>query len=151
MQFFSKNHSKAEIEQIEILELLCKKYNIPEFTKKVVVEEGAIPHSHPVLTLNTRTKDELSILQTLLHEQFHWYVKEHPKFDEWIQYVEGKYSDYGHIVVCFNTRNYLQKILTSEEVERVYNLWQPYPEIEKLVTDEFDQIAKDLQKFNLVY
>lgn len=42
-------------------------------TRDVVVEEKAIPHSHPVLTLNTQyLKNDNALLATFIHEQFHW-------------------------------------------------------------------------------
>ncbi|MEO1653894.1 MAG: hypothetical protein AAFU64_10130, partial [Bacteroidota bacterium] len=42
------------------------------FTYQVIIAERAIPHSHPVLTLNSRyLKDDLKQLSTFLHEQFH--------------------------------------------------------------------------------
>ena len=45
------------------------------FTADVVIERGAIPHSHPVLTLNTRDLDnDTAKLSTFLHEQIHWLV-----------------------------------------------------------------------------
>jgi hypothetical protein len=43
------------------------------FTKDVVVDETAIPHSHPVLTVHTRhLGDDDMLVATLVHEQFHW-------------------------------------------------------------------------------
>lgn len=45
-----------------------------QFTDRVVIDERAIPHSHPVLTLSTRfllrTPD--GVLASYLHEQIHW-------------------------------------------------------------------------------
>lgn len=43
------------------------------FTRQVIIRSGVQPHSHPVLTLNTRQIDEPDgFLGTFLHEQFHW-------------------------------------------------------------------------------
>ena len=45
------------------------------FTTSVVIDERAIPHSHPVLTLHTRhIEDDLHLLSTFLHEQIHWHL-----------------------------------------------------------------------------
>lgn len=42
-------------------------------TRTIVIDEEAIPHSHPVLTLHTRhLKDDDQLLSTFLHEQLHW-------------------------------------------------------------------------------
>ena len=47
------------------------------YTRDVVIEQGAIPHSHPVLTLNARPGADDAKLATFVHEQFHWYVDAH--------------------------------------------------------------------------
>ena len=44
-------------------------------TRRVRIESGTVPHSHPVLTLNTRhLGDDERQLATFLHEQLHWYL-----------------------------------------------------------------------------
>lgn len=43
------------------------------FTYTVVIREGDVPHSHPLLTINTlHLKDDASALSVFIHEQFHW-------------------------------------------------------------------------------
>lgn len=45
------------------------------FTTRVRIESGVIPHSHPVLTLNTRhLDDDERQLATFIHEQMHWFA-----------------------------------------------------------------------------
>src|SRR5688500_13938750 len=60
------------------LERLLKAYDVTKwiFTKSIVTDEKtAIPHSHPVLTLNVRhIKDDELLLSTLIHEQIHWFM-----------------------------------------------------------------------------
>lgn len=47
------------------------------FTRRIIVEHRAVPHSHPVLTINTRNVGrEPAFLSTFLHEQFHWLAEE---------------------------------------------------------------------------
>lgn len=45
-----------------------------EYATRVRIAPGEIPHSHPVLTLNTMLRAEGALLSTYLHEQMHWYV-----------------------------------------------------------------------------
>jgi hypothetical protein len=45
-----------------------------EYTNHLRVAPTEIPHSHPVLTLNTALYDPEEILCEYLHEQMHWYV-----------------------------------------------------------------------------
>lgn len=165
MNFKTKNNSPEEIERIKLLENLAKKYKIPEFTSEVIVEKRIIPHSHPVLTLNTRKQSDLSVLKTLIHEQFHWWDSRHQNHDKCIAYLKTKYKDdgehnksgkhpnsyWGHIIVCFNTRNYFKKILTEDEVKAIYEEWQGYPTLEKKISDNFDVFEKELRQFNMVY
>ena len=52
-----------------------EKYDVDSwiYTQRVHIDERAIPHSHPVLTLHTRhLGEEHGLLATFLHEQFHW-------------------------------------------------------------------------------
>lgn len=48
-----------------------------EWTDQVVVETHVVPHSHPVLTLNTRRSGD-GLLASYLHEQLHWWLHDHP-------------------------------------------------------------------------
>ena len=48
------------------------------FTRDVLIQDGVIPHSHPVLTLNTRyLDDDTAQLATFVHEQLHWFLTDH--------------------------------------------------------------------------
>ena len=60
------------------LEKLFDEYDLSPwlFTQAVVIDEDAVPHSHPVLTLHTRhLKDDLLLLSTFIHEQSHHYCQ----------------------------------------------------------------------------
>ncbi len=49
-----------------------------EFTRDVRIAPLEFPHSHPVLTLNTRVAGHPdALLAVYLHEQMHWYLAEH--------------------------------------------------------------------------
>lgn len=151
------------MEVVEIVKNLCQKYDIPTFTHEIVIERGVVPHSHPILTLNTRTKDERVILKTLVHEQLHWHAQNHPNYDECISYLKTKYEDDGehnksglypnsyweHIIVCFNTRGYLMNALSVNNFEWVYGEWQPYPTLEKYIAECYENIQEDLEKFDI--
>ncbi len=112
---------RAEREAQARQELLAlhQKYNLERwiFTREVIVESGAIPHSHPVLTVNTRyLGDEIGALSAYLHEQLHWYaVENEAAVDAAIADLEeifpdapvggadgarDKNSTYLHLIVC---------------------------------------------------
>jgi hypothetical protein len=48
------------------------------FTHRIEIDEEAMPHSHPLLTLNAEwADDERMALAELVHEQLHWFEEEH--------------------------------------------------------------------------
>jgi hypothetical protein len=61
------------------LESLLANYDLSpwRFTSKIVIDDDAIPHSHPVLTLHTRhLRDDDLLLSTYIHEQSHHYFSD---------------------------------------------------------------------------
>jgi hypothetical protein len=51
-------------------------------TRRVLVDETQLPHSHPTLTIHTRhVGDRLGLLATFVHEQLHWLEEEPWLFD----------------------------------------------------------------------
>jgi non-ribosomal peptide synthetase component F len=69
--------SEREKETADLLSALVQSYDLRAwtFTRTVRIEEGVIPHSHPVLTLNTRhLEDREQLLALFLHEQIHWFL-----------------------------------------------------------------------------
>lgn len=88
------------------------------FTRKVVIEQGAVNHAFPVLTLNAyfaSSPDEL--LSTYIHEQLHWHLRNrademqaaiaelrqlHPRVPVGLPAsAENEYSTYAHLVDCY--------------------------------------------------
>jgi hypothetical protein len=104
-----------------------------EYARKVRIAPLEIPHSHPVITLNSFWRDELGLLATYLHEQMHWYVTWYSHIDcgRWRQLFrllreryqqvpvggsEGapdEFSGYLHLIV-----NWLEVEITARFVER---------------------------------
>ncbi|MFP2928163.1 hypothetical protein ACLESO_23785 [Pyxidicoccus sp. 3LG] len=76
-----KQGTGPEQETRRQLELLLTRYDLSPwlFTREVQIDERAVPHSHPVLTLHTRhLRDDLLLLATFIHEQSHWYFTAKP-------------------------------------------------------------------------
>jgi hypothetical protein len=62
------------------LERLLSQYDLTQwiFTTSVIIDEDAIPNSHPILTLHTRhLRDDDLLLSTFVHEQAHWFFDQH--------------------------------------------------------------------------
>lgn len=61
------------------LKKLLAEYDVSKwiFTREILIEEGGIPHSRPILTITPRNLylyDELVFLSTFLHEQICWFL-----------------------------------------------------------------------------
>ena len=72
-----KNGTAEEAETRAQLLGLLEKFDVTPwlFTTSVLIDPAETPHSHPVLTLNTRYSEH-ALLATFLHEQMHWRVDE---------------------------------------------------------------------------
>lgn len=118
----------------EILRLVAE-YDVAPWihTWDILIDENAIPHSHPVLTLHTRdVGDEALLLSTFLHEQFHWledgatldaFRAAMDDFAELYPDAPGRSgggardveSTYRHLVVCDFELQAMTKLLGAEE------------------------------------
>ena len=71
------NGTEAEERARAQLSRLLEEYDLTPwiFTYDVAIEARVVPHSHPVLTLNTRyLEDDIAQLSTFVHEQIHWFL-----------------------------------------------------------------------------
>lgn len=162
--------SEAERKTREQFQRLFDQYDLRKwrFTSRVRIDEGArIPHSHPVLTLNTRYEGEL-LLSTYLHEQLHWFVwrrgrraglaieelrRRYP--DTPIAAPEGagdEFSSFLHYIVCYLEYVALIEVLGLEEARRVIDHWctHHYTETYKTVLRDFEAIGEIVRRYGLV-
>ncbi len=103
-----------------MLQKVLQDYDLSKytFTRKVVIEERAMNHAFPELTLNVRFADsEDELLSSFVHEQLHWYLRDndgpqHHAVRELKEMypnapvglpegAENEYSTYGHLVDCY--------------------------------------------------
>src|SRR5688572_7969170 len=82
LQISLKGNTEKEQQKKNQVEKLLKQYKPSKwiFTKNILIDEQTrIPHSHPVLTLNTNQLDnDLATLSTFIHEQLHWFEEANP-------------------------------------------------------------------------
>jgi hypothetical protein len=74
------HNSWREMETSLRLRQIPSKYDLQKYTfmREVIIEEGTMNHGFPVLTLNLFFGDRADeLLSTYLHEQLHWYLREH--------------------------------------------------------------------------
>jgi hypothetical protein len=154
------------------LERLLKTYDVSKWiaTKSIVIDEKtAVPHSHPVLTLNTRhIKDDELLLSTFVHENMHWFViREDGKIEAAIKEFKtmfpkvpiagpeganGEDSTYNHIAVCYLEYRAMRELLGELKAKQVMEFWATdhYTWIYKTVLERPRDIGQVLFKNNLV-
>lgn len=121
--------SKREREIREQLLCLLRKYDLGKwlFTREIRIEEGATPHSHPVLTLNTRhLGDDSLLLASFIHEQLHW-----------------------HLLLCCLEYQALIELLGLEEAQRVLRCQNHYRWIYTTILQDQDRIGALLACYDL--
>lgn len=147
----------SEVKTRDQLQRLLTAYDLSDWvwTQKVVIEEGAIPHSHPVLTLNTRhLTDDALLLSTFVHEEYHWYETAHPRetsaaIAELKKAFPGlpsggmdgaadEESSYLHVLVCYAEWQKMKFLVGAERARRVMEFWahDHYRAIYRLVLDK---------------
>jgi hypothetical protein len=109
-------------------------------TRTVQIDEDAIPHSHPVLTLHARhLNDDDLALATFIHEQCHWHLERHAAaVDAVVASLRKRYphvpvggregarserSSYEHLVVGWLELDGVARLLGRERARRVLEHW----------------------------
>ncbi len=128
-----EQQTKATLEQV------LAAYDLKEytFTRRVVIDQAAVNHAIPVLTLNTRfasSPDDL--LSSYVHEQLHWHTGggQSPRQQAAVaelrrmypgapvglpEGAETAFSTYGHLVVCYLEIVADRKLLGAERTAAV--------------------------------
>lgn len=110
------------------------------YTTSIVIDERAIPFSHPVLTLHTRhAKDDELLLSTFVHEQFHWFLAGRREATEMAiadlrklfptvpaggtAGARDEYSTYLHLLVCYLEQQADVRVLGELKTKQVMAFW----------------------------
>ena len=129
------------------------------FTRTVQIRSRVIPHSHPVLTLNTQyIENDTAQLATLLHEQFHWYVSARP--DTAVEALEaelrrlypnapaqppdganGLESTYLHLIVCTLEYEATAAIFGRAVARRTLEQWRHYTWVYRTILDDNERLV----------
>ena len=135
------HHSAAELATEAKLQRLLADYDLKAwtFTREILIDERAIPHSHPVLTLHTRhLNHDDELLSAYLHEQLHWFLSRQESDTDaavrelmrlypevpvgFPQGAQDRESTYEHLLVCRLERQADLKLLGPERTERVMQI-----------------------------
>ncbi|MGD0694015.1 MAG: hypothetical protein ABSB82_04100 [Terriglobia bacterium] len=154
--------TKAELASI-LSEYDLSKYT---FTDQVVIEEGAMNHAFPVLTLNCRflgSDDEL--LSSFIHEQLHWYLRAHlPQTRDGIRQLRGyyphvpvglpegadtEYSTYGHLIDCYLEMQADRQLMGEKRTKAVIEHKPHYLWIYKTIVKDEPRIGSLVEEEHL--
>jgi hypothetical protein len=130
------------------------------FIDRVVLDDGSISHSHPVLTIGARTKavrTDKGLLAVYLHEQIHWFLSGHPvRLRRALTDLKAKYplvkvgakeggardekSSYLHLLVCTLEYDALRTIIGNVSSTRLLSSKPYYEWIYETVMHDFEGI-----------
>ena len=165
-------HGSAREQQTQTqLEGLLARYDVSKWimTSKIVIDEEAIPHSHPVLTLHTRhLKDDELLLSTFVHEQSHWFIAQHredmaaartelrhlfPQLP--LDYPRGsdtQEANYEHLVILLIEWNADRELFGELKAREIMDFWahDHYTTLYQLVLEHRFEMIKIAKKHHLL-
>ncbi len=132
------------------------------FTRTVRIESRVIPHSHPVLTLNTRYLDnDTAQVATFLHEQLHWFLTARPEAtDSAISDLRQEYpavpsappegardeeSTYLHLLVCALELEAVGRVFGEPVARRTVEGWRHYTWVYREVLERPEPVRRILR------
>ena len=150
------------------MERLAKQYDLKKYTitRDILIERGAMNHSHPVLTLNLRFLDNDDLaLSAYVHEQGHWVLTdrtrgENPRLFEDLRQTfpnleirvpdgDGELrSSYFHIAVCMLEWQAMEDLAGPERALKVIQWKQGdhYKAIYATVLNHREQVENVLNR-----
>lgn len=149
----------------ELIKDFTKKYDLSPymFTQHILIQSMVIPHSHPVLTLNTRQiSDPDRYLALLLHEEIHWFFAADERVSQlktFIAKLKEKYpkvpvrkdggaedekSTYLHFGVCYYELEATSKYLGEKKAIENFGSEDIYSWIRKQILNDREFVKKTL-------
>jgi hypothetical protein len=166
-----QHNSAAEQKRKEQIERLARQYDLSKYTitRNIVIDEGAINHSSPVLTQNLRFLDnDDRALSAYLHEQAHWLLMErhrlqtremlrellqmYPNIDTAPPYGDGNQAtSYLHLAVLMLEWQALETVIGVERARAVMDFKRKdhYKALYATVIDHRNQMEGFLKRYGV--
>jgi len=93
----TKNNLPEELETKRILEQALSQYSYPIFSGRIIIEKNAMPHSHPIITLNCFHHYPVAVMSAFVHEQFHWFFVGNKEKYHCLDYLEKELQRFGRL------------------------------------------------------
>lgn len=171
MSISTHENTEAEKDIKKRLEALLHKHNLEKYiyTKEVKIHAGMIPHSHPVLTLNTNFENDTYLLSTFLHEQMHWYslskeydtealgntiLEMYPEVPTALPEGGGSaQGTYLHILICYLEYHTLSQVIGKEAAKEhmEFMIQKHYTWIYKTILKDEDRLHSLFQQHDLLF
>lgn len=131
------------------------------FTEDIQIQSRVFPHSHPVLTLNTRYAEQPNkLLAAFLHEQLHWWTQKNVKAVEKatreLRKVVPKLPykvSYEHLIICSLEYDGLIYYLKKAEATKIINSFMTqdrlHPWLYEVVLRKQKEIDRIILKYKL--
>jgi hypothetical protein len=164
----TKNGLPQEEQRKEQMERLARQYDLKKYTltRDILIERGAMNHSHPTLTLNLRFLDNDDLaLSAYVHEQAHWVLTDRNRLDNpplfedlhrafpdlEIRVPQGDgelRSSYFHIAVCMLEWHALEELVGPERARKVIEWKQGdhYKAIYSIALNQREQVEGVLNR-----
>lgn len=162
------HNTPREMQTEQTLQKILDSYDLHKylFTNKVVIEERAMNHAFPVLTLNVRFADSPDeLLSSFVHEQLHWHLRDHD-FQQKEAIAELRrmypnapvglpegadtaYSTYGHLVDCYLEIQADRELIGPERTDQVIKNKPWYTWIYKTILRDEPRIRFVVQEHGL--
>jgi hypothetical protein len=138
------------------------------FTRRILIDEKAIPHSHPVLTVGYGDHDDDNLLlSNFVHEQLHWWLVAHqPATDAAVAELrqifpglpiggtdgaQDEQSSYLHLIVNYLEYQGDKVLLGDQKAADVMAFWKDdhYRVIYKTMLESEDVVGRVVAKHGL--
>jgi len=162
------NNSSTEKATEDLLRKMLEQYDLEPlvFTYDILIKDDAIPHSHPVLTLNgSMPGDYSSLLASFIHEQMHWYMssrrgamfaaieelqREYPCLpNEKNKIARSEFSTYLHLIINMLEFQGIERFFGLEQAKMIISQKSYYTWIYKQVLERADCIVAIMSKHDL--
>jgi metallo-beta-lactamase class B len=136
------------------------------FTREARIDARAIPHSHPVLTVNARyLSNDTAQVATFIHEQLHWFLVRHrAATDPAIAELErlfpdapdgppagarDRHSTHLHLLIGLLEYEAIRSLFGDDAARRTISAWRHYPWVYEQVLARPDAIRRVLEAHGL--
>ena len=159
------HRTPREMKTAQALKQILDTYDLHKyiFTRDIVIEERAMNHAFPVLTLNVRFADSPDeLLSSFVHEQLHWHLRTHDMEQKAAiaelramyptapvglpEAADTAYSTYGHLVDCYLEIQADRELIGSKRTDEVIKNKPWYTWIYKTVLRDEPRVRAVVQE-----